>query len=88
MPESPRSITQTAALLAAEAIEALATIMRNPEAPAAARIKAASAILDRGLGKVTQQVEITQSGLGDLSDEELTWFIRQCATEIESGKVQ
>ena len=24
----------------------------------------------------------------DLSDEELTWFIRQRATEIESGKVQ
>ena len=41
------------------AIETLARIMRNPKAPAAARISAASALLDRGYGKPSQTVDAT-----------------------------
>jgi hypothetical protein len=41
-----------------EAVETLATIMRNAQMPAAARVSAASAILDRGHGKPTQAVEL------------------------------
>jgi len=37
------------------AIQVLADIMTRPDAPAAARISAAKALLDRGFGKVTTQ---------------------------------
>ena len=37
------------------AIDVLAEIMTNPNAPAAARISAAKTLLDRGFGKVTTQ---------------------------------
>jgi len=40
---------------AAAAIQVLAEIMTNPDAPAAARISAAKALLDRGFGKVTAE---------------------------------
>lgn len=39
----------------AEAIKTLLTIMRNKRTPAAARVAAANAILDRGHGKPTQE---------------------------------
>ena len=39
-----------------EAIETLARIMRDPKAPAAARISAACALLDRGYGKPSQAI--------------------------------
>jgi hypothetical protein len=42
-----RSHTETA-------VRTLAGIMRQPKAPAAARVAAASALLDRGWGKPTQ----------------------------------
>ena len=37
------------------AIQVLADVMNNPDAPAGARISAAKALLDRGFGKVTTQ---------------------------------
>lgn len=40
----------------AEAVATLATIMQDAEQPAAARVSAASAILDRGYGKPRQPV--------------------------------
>jgi len=40
---------------AAAAIQVLAEIMTNADAPAAARISAAKALLDRGFGKVTAE---------------------------------
>src|SRR5882724_7304171 len=40
---------------AAAAIQVLAEIMTNADAPAGARISAAKALLDRGFGKVTAQ---------------------------------
>ena len=40
---------------AAAAIQVLAEIMTNADAPAAARISAAKALLDRGIGKVTAE---------------------------------
>jgi hypothetical protein len=56
-----------------EAIETLAQIMRNPKAPAAARIAAASALLDRGYGKPSQSIEATNNNVTYLiSDQPLT----------------
>jgi hypothetical protein len=43
----------------ADAIKTLSDIMNNPKAPAAARISAASALLDRGYGKPSQTVDAT-----------------------------
>jgi hypothetical protein len=39
-----------------EAVEALAAVMRDPKAPPAARVSAATALLDRGHGKPTQPI--------------------------------
>jgi hypothetical protein len=56
-----------------EAIETLAGIMRNPKAPAAARISAACALLDRGYGKPSQSIEATNNNVTYLiSDQPLT----------------
>jgi hypothetical protein len=42
-----------------EAIETLATIMRNEKAPPAARVSAAESILSRGWGKAPQEIRQT-----------------------------
>jgi hypothetical protein len=56
-----------------EAIETLAGIMHNPKAPAAARISAACALLDRGYGKPSQSIEATNNNVTYLvSDQPLT----------------
>jgi phage gp46-like protein len=41
-----------------EALQVLAEVMRSAEHPAAARVSAASAILDRGHGKPKQPVDV------------------------------
>jgi Family of unknown function (DUF5681) len=41
----------------ADAIKTLSDVMNNPKTPAAARISAASALLDRGYGKPSQTVD-------------------------------
>ena len=52
---------------APECIETLCSIMRNEEAPEAARVSAANAILDRGFGKPPQT-------LGDEEGNVLSWI--------------
>jgi hypothetical protein len=52
MKAAARELTQ-------QAIDTLAAIMNDPKAPAAARVSAATAILDRGHGKPTQAVEMS-----------------------------
>ena len=56
-----------------EAIETLAGIMHNPKAPAAARISAACALLDRGYGKPSQATETTNpNAVYIISDRPMT----------------
>ena len=56
-----------------EAIETLAQIMCDPKAPAAARIAAASALLDRGYGKPLQTVDANNTNVNYvLSDQPMT----------------
>jgi hypothetical protein len=61
--------------LTQEAINTLATIMRDPKAPAPARISAAVALLDRGHGRPFQAIQAidvnVDCDLGRLTDEEL-----------------
>lgn len=47
-----------------DAIKALADIAMSPDQPAAARVSAANALLDRGFGKPTQAVELTGANGG------------------------
>jgi hypothetical protein len=64
--------------LTQDAIDVLAAIMRDPRAPAAARVSAASAVLDRGHGKPAQAVGVSildwAPDLDRLSDQQLQQF--------------
>jgi hypothetical protein len=55
-----------------DAIDTLFAIMKDPKAPAAARISAATALLDRGYGKPAQAIEVNeQPDLSHVSHENL-----------------
>lgn len=54
-----RELREIAGQYSEEAVATLATIMKDAEAPHAARVSAASAILDRAHGKPKQSVEAT-----------------------------
>ena len=58
--------------LTEDAIDTLATVMKDPKTPAAARISAAQALLDRGYGKPPQAIELnSEPDLTHLSDEDI-----------------
>jgi hypothetical protein len=58
--------------LTQDAIHTLAAIMKDPKAPAAARISAAVALLDRGHGRPFQAVDVKVDwNFDQLTDEEL-----------------
>lgn len=56
MAKTPSEIRSLARGHTDKAIQALAGIMNSAKAPAAARVSAAQAILDRGWGKPTQPI--------------------------------
>jgi hypothetical protein len=67
-----RDVRLAARELTHDAIDTLATIMNDPKAPAAARISAAVALLDRGHGRPFQAVNVKVGwDLEQLTDEEL-----------------
>ena len=45
-----------------DAINALTEIMKNKDAPPAARVSAANALLDRGFGRAPQSIDLNQTG--------------------------
>lgn len=51
-------IREAARVYTDEALQALVDIVNDPNAPAAARVSAATAILDRGYGKPTQALNV------------------------------
>ncbi|MBM0207636.1 hypothetical protein JNW90_35155 [Micromonospora sp. STR1s_5] len=65
-----------------EAIETLAAIMKDGEQSGAARVSAASVILDRAWGKAPQH--ITTDPLGDMSDEQLRQELVGILDELRS----
>ena len=70
----------------ATAVRTLAGIMRESRAPAAARISAAIALLDRGWGKPQQEVEMNlrQKSPREMTDEELMAIIARGQDRMES----
>jgi Family of unknown function (DUF5681) len=71
----PKAIIEVAAAArerTTEAIETLAAIMRDTNAPPSARVSAATALLDRGWGKASQTIDLRHNGdLRTLTDDEL-----------------
>ena len=61
-----------------QAINTLAVIMGDEKAPAAARVAAANALLDRGYGKPTQPISQTLEKIDPrtITDEELVAIVR------------
>ena len=71
MPKIKSDIKSIARVHTKTAINTLAGIMRQPNAPAAARVAASQVLLDRGWGKPAQSVAIGQDA--DLGPVEITW---------------
>ena len=57
---SPYNLRALCEQYTGQAVAVLRSIMADEEAPHAARVKAAEAILDRAYGKPTQSLEVTQ----------------------------
>lgn len=58
-----------------DALATLASIMKNEDAPPAARVSAAAHILDRGYGKPQQSIVSTIRDVRQLSDDELLAYL-------------
>ncbi len=79
MAKTPTDIRSLARSHTGKAIRVLAGIMKESRAPAAARISAAIALLDRGWGKPQQAIEMDwrQKPPDQMTDEELMAIIRE-----------
>jgi hypothetical protein len=72
---------------APEAVATLKAIMLSDRAPPAARIGAATALLDRGYGKARQEVEMRQFNIARLTDEELDELERLTVFMMDDDEV-
>ena len=71
-PGVPADVRELCKSRAVDAINTLAAVMTDVEAPPAARVAAANAILDRGFGKPAQTINANVSrSVTDFSDAEL-----------------
>jgi hypothetical protein len=73
MAKTPTDIRSLARSHTEKALNVLAGIMQQEDAPAAARVSAAQALLDRGWGKPAQTVDMTVKRVTakELPDDEL-----------------
>ena len=88
MAKTPADIRSLARNHTAKALSTLASIMNQRKAPAAARVAAAQALLDRGWGKPTQPVDMRpedERDLSELSTAELLARTTRILAEIEGG---
>jgi hypothetical protein len=73
---------------APDAVATLKSIMLSEKVPAAARISAATAILDRGYGKARQEVEMRQFNIARLNDEQLDELERLTLLMLDDDEVE
>ncbi len=91
MAKTPTEIRSLARSHTASAIKVLAKVMTSPKAPAAARVAASCALLDRGWGKPTQMIAGDPDGAPikteavDRSPEALLDLCRRIAFILEGG---
>jgi HEAT repeat protein len=67
-PKVVAEVRDLARQYAPEALSTLADIMRDSKSPPAARVAAASAVLDRGYGKPSQYIETNPSFVESLTE--------------------
>lgn len=67
-PKQIVKLSELARSYTTEAVKTLVQIMRNKKTPAAARVTAVSALLDRGYGRPAQSIDLTNSD-GTLSQQ-------------------
>jgi hypothetical protein len=79
-----RDLVELARKYVPEAVETLRDIMRNPDSPAAARISAATTLIERAEGKAPQTIEHTGAGGGPVKYE-LTEEDRALLAEARAG---
>ncbi len=60
-------VKEAASVYTSDAVAILAQIMQDPEHPAAARVSAANALLDRAHGKPKQSMEVDGAMVGALT---------------------
>lgn len=85
-PSIPQEMKEAFQSLAPQALQVLQEIMLDPKARKVERIKATEVILDRGLGKPSQQVEIESKSINvdiQLTAEERRERIQQLLTLMD-----
>lgn len=82
-PKDEMKLRQLARTYTLPALKTLAEIMRSKKAPAAARVNAACALLDRGFGKPAQSVDLTNSD-GTLTQ---AWAMAKAEMDQEEAQV-
>src|SRR5262245_10988869 len=74
-PKAVREVMELARAASPDAIQTLRDICANPDAPPAARVSAATALLDRGWGRPHQSTDtnltIMRQSADELTDDEL-----------------
>jgi hypothetical protein len=73
---------------APEAIEALVAILKNKRSPAAAKVRAAEVLLDRGFGKPAQHLNVSRSPLDDLDAQSLAALAEALGLDLDGNEQQ
>lgn len=85
-PQSLREVESLARIHTRDAINVLAEIAQDPAAPAAARVSAATSLLDRGWGKAQQIIRV-EAPLTQAEESDLERLIRERLEGIMSGEI-
>jgi hypothetical protein len=88
-PRVLKDIQELAREKSPEALETLADIMANQKAPAAARVAAANALLDRGYGRPLQSLSQTMTinkRAEEMTDDELATIAASGNPRVEEPK--
>lgn len=85
-PKGTKELTELCRDMTRDAIDTLASIMRNPKSPAPSRVSAATTLLERGWGKPVAEMNLNvKRSIHDFSDEELAILAADGALEGAAG---
>lgn len=83
LPKGLGEVKKLARQYTAEAINTLVEVMQDKGATSSARVGAATALLDRGYGKPTQQIEVGRPGdFSDMAEDEIDAFIKKASLDL------
>ena len=84
-PKEEHDLKELARTKTKAALDTLSSIMTSKKTPAAARVSAACALLDRGYGRPNQMTEIKSDVIGLIDDSNMLELARQVAFLIRLG---